>query len=163
MKSRVALFEGTWLKYFKGTAFVPNGPGWPGAAKDYNANYQFQSGNIDNEINWFLDQAIEASNNVASAFGLTPNTGILPQGPGESNPFVEMYGAIDMSGYEEVLLWKAYDKGLGVTNNIPVNSSTANLGIGVTRGMVDSYLMANGLPYYAQGSGYHGDESISDG
>ena len=24
-KSRVALFEGTWLKYFKGTAFVPNG------------------------------------------------------------------------------------------------------------------------------------------
>ena len=162
LKSRVALFEGTWLKYFKGTAFVPNGPGWPGAAKDYNANYQFQSGNIDNEINWFLDQAIEASNNVASAFGLTPNTGILPQGPGESNPFVEMYGAIDMSGYEEVLLWKAYDKGLGVTNNIPVNSSTANLGIGVTRGMVDSYLMANGLPYYAQGSGYHGDESISD-
>ena len=131
-------------------------------AKEYNANYQFQSGSIDNEINWFLDQAIEASDNVASAFGLTPNTGILPQGPGESNPFVEMYGAIDMSGYEEVLLWKAYDKGLGVTNNIPVNSSTANLGIGVTRGMVDSYLMANGLPYYAQGSGYHGDESISD-
>src|SRR5690606_27508860 len=35
-KSRVALFEGTWLKYFKGTPFVPGGNGWPGAAKDYN-------------------------------------------------------------------------------------------------------------------------------
>ena len=28
LKSRVALFEGTWLKYFKGTAFVPKGEGW---------------------------------------------------------------------------------------------------------------------------------------
>lgn len=33
LKSRVALFEGTWLKYFKNTAFVPNGDGWPGKAK----------------------------------------------------------------------------------------------------------------------------------
>ncbi len=161
-KSRVALYEGTWLKYFKGTAFVPNGPGWPGAEKEYNKGYQFQAGSIDEEINWFLDQAIEAADQVASQFTLTQNTGILPQGPGESNPFVEMYGAIDMSVYDEVLLWKAFDKGLGVTNNVPVNASTSNLGIGVTKGMVDTYLMANGLPYYAAGSGYHGDESIGD-
>lgn len=26
LKSRVALYEGSWLKNFKGTAFVPNGP-----------------------------------------------------------------------------------------------------------------------------------------
>ena len=39
MKSRVALFEGTWLKYFKGTPFVPNGEGWPGASKEYNRGY----------------------------------------------------------------------------------------------------------------------------
>ena len=26
LKSRVALYEGTWLKYFKDTPFVPNGP-----------------------------------------------------------------------------------------------------------------------------------------
>ena len=162
LKSRVALFEGTWLKYFKGTAFVPNGPGWPGADKDYNQGYQFQSGSIDNEINYFLDVAIEAADEVASQFTLTQNTGILPQSAAESNPFVEMYGAIDMSGYDEVLLWKAYDKGLGVTNNIPVNSSTSNLAVGVTKGMVDSYLMQNGLPWYAPGSGYHGDESIAD-
>ena len=162
LKSRVALFEGPWLKYFKGTAFVPNGPGWPGADKDYNQGYQFQSGSIDNEINYFLDVAIEAADEVASQFTLTQNTGILPQSAAESNPFVEMYGAIDMSGYDEVLLWKAYDKGLGVTNNIPVNSSTSNLAVGVTKGMVDSYLMQNGLPWYAPGSGYHGDESIAD-
>ena len=162
LKSRVALLEGTWLKYFKDTPFVPNGPGWPGKDKEYNKDYQFQSGSIENEINWFLEQAIDASEIVASSFELTQNTGILPQGLGESNPFVEMYGAIDMSIYEEVLLWKAYDKGLGVTNNIAVNASSSNLGLGLTKGLVDSYLMKNGLPIYAIGSGYAGDESIGD-
>ncbi len=53
LKSRVALFEGTWLKYFKNTAFVPNGDGWPGKAKDYNSTYQYPSGNIDSEIDYF--------------------------------------------------------------------------------------------------------------
>lgn len=67
-KSRVALHEGTWLKYFKGTAFVPNGEGWPGKSKEYNANYQFPSGSIDNEINWFLDQAMLASKDVAERY-----------------------------------------------------------------------------------------------
>lgn len=33
-KSRVALFEASWLKNFKGTAFVPNGEGWPGKQKN---------------------------------------------------------------------------------------------------------------------------------
>lgn len=33
-KSRVALYEGTWLKYFSGTPFVANGEGWPGKSKD---------------------------------------------------------------------------------------------------------------------------------
>ena len=32
-KSRVALFEATWLKYHKGTDRVPGGPGWPGKRK----------------------------------------------------------------------------------------------------------------------------------
>lgn len=162
LKSRVALLEGTWLKYFKDTPFVPNGPNWPGATKDYNKDYQFKSGSLENEMNWFFDQAIEAADLVASTTQLTKNTGILPQGLGESNPYVEMYGAIDMSIYDEVLLWKAYDRGLNITNNIAINSSTANFGLGVTRGMVDSYLMKNGLPIYAAGSGYKGDETIND-
>lgn len=162
IKSRVALREGTWLKYFKGTPFVPNAEGWTGATKDYNKNYQFQSGSIDNEINWFLDQAIEAADAVASTIKLTPNTGVLPQGPDESNPFVSMYSDIDLSGYEEVLLWKRYDRGLNVTNNVPINAASANMAIGITRGMVNNFLMENGLPYYAPGSEYAGDESIGD-
>ncbi len=34
LRSRAALFEATWEKYHKGTAFVPGGPGWPGKAED---------------------------------------------------------------------------------------------------------------------------------
>ena len=119
LKSRVALFEGTWLKYFKGTPFVPNGPEWPGAAKEYNQGYQFKAGSIDDESNWCLDQAIAAAAEVADAYQLTPNSGILPQSAAESNSYVEMFGAIDMKPFSEVMLWKACDKGLGVTHNIP--------------------------------------------
>lgn len=162
LKSRVALFEGTWLKYFKGTPFVPNGPEWPGAAKEYNQGYQFKAGSIDDESNWCLDQAIAAAAEVADAYQLTPNSGILPQSAAESNSYVEMFGAIDMKPFSEVMLWKACDKGLGVTHNIQVNASTSNVGIGVTRGMINSYLLKNGKPYYTEYGEEGGDESIEE-
>ena len=61
LKSRVALFEATWEKYHAGTALVPNGTGWPGAGKDYNAGYQFPSGSIEKEIEFFLTEAMSAA------------------------------------------------------------------------------------------------------
>ncbi|ANI90385.1 starch-binding protein [Arachidicoccus ginsenosidimutans] len=158
-KSRVALYEGTWLKYFKGTAFVPNGPNWPGAGKDYNANYQFQSGSIDNEIQYFLGEAMSAAKLVADAVPLVSNTGII-QSPNNENPYFSMFGAVDMSGYGEVLLWRQYSKALGLTHNVQVYEELGNDGIGTTRSMVESFLMSNGLPIYAAGSGYQGDDSI---
>lgn len=158
MKSRVALFEGTWLKYFKGTAFVPNGEGWPGASKDYNQGYEFPSGNIDNEINWFLEQAIESAAIVADKYKLTDNTGVLMQGVGDTNPYVEQFSALDMSGYDEILLWRDFDRGKQVIHNRCVNACTTCLGVGLTRSMVQSYLMNDGLPYYASPL-YEGDES----
>ena len=56
IKSRVALYMGTWLKNFAGTPFVPNGEGWPGKEKAYNADYQFPSGSLENEYKWFLQR-----------------------------------------------------------------------------------------------------------
>jgi len=50
LKSRVALYVGSWLNSFQGTAFVPGGQGWPGAEKDYNANVQV---NVSEEIAFF--------------------------------------------------------------------------------------------------------------
>lgn len=161
MKSRVALFEGTWLKYFKGTAFVPNGEGWPGATKDYNKGYEYPSGDIDNEIKWFLEQAIESASLVADKYSLTDNTGILMQGVGDSNPYIEQFSDLDMSRYDEILLWRDFDRGKQIVHNRPVNAGTTCLGVGLTRSMLQSYLMNDGLPYYASPL-YQGDNSSQD-
>ena len=168
-KSRVALYEGTWLKYFKGTAFVPNGQGWPGKEKDYNANYAFPSGSIDAEIEYFLDQAMTESKIVADATLLEPNsmTQQLQQTDKEfaeasmANPYCAMFSSVDLSGYKEVLFWRAYSFGLQVMNDIAVYAQKGNGCKGLTRGMVDGFLMTNGLPIYAIGSGYQGDDLLS--
>ncbi len=163
LKSRVALYEGTFLKYFSGTAFVPGGSGWPGATKDYNKNYQYSSGSIDAEINWFLEQAIDASQQLASMITLTDNTGHVQQDATEpANPYMDMYASVNPSGYSEVLLWREYNRGLGLYHTLGECTQRGNYGRGTTRGMTESFLMANGLPIYAAGSGYYGDDYISD-
>ncbi len=163
LKSRVALYEGTFLKYFKGTAFVPQGQDWPGSKKEYNSSYSYPSGSIDDEISWFLDQAMESSALVADKVSLTSNSGTVQQSADEAaNPYMDMFSDTDLSGYPEVLLWRQYDQGLGFTNGCGEWGNRGNLGAGLTRGMVDGFLMANGLPIYAEGSGYQGDDYIAD-
>lgn len=155
-KSRVALHEATWLLYHKGTAHVPGGPGWPGEAD--NPNFSLD---IDQEIDYFLGEAMEAAELVADQVSLTSNT--LDNGYDSSeNPYHKMFGDLDMSQYEEVLLWRQYDHTLGIRHNINayINSNGGNTGY--TKGLVESFLMANGLPIYADGSGYHGDDFIAD-
>jgi hypothetical protein len=160
LRSRVALFEGTWLKYFKGTAFVPNGTNWPGAAKSYNAGYQFKSGSIDNEIQYFLGEAMTSSKLVADAVSLVPNTGTIVSSNNE-NPYFSMFGALNMAAYSEVLLWRQTISTAN-THNVPVYAQLGNHGIGITRSMVESFVMANGLPIYAPGSGWAGDDYITN-
>ena len=70
LKSRVALFEGTWEKYHKGTARVPGGPGWPGAQKDYLKGFTID---IDAEIKYFLGEAKKAAQIVADNYQLYGN------------------------------------------------------------------------------------------
>lgn len=167
IKSRVALYTGTWLKNFAGTPFVPNGEGWPGKTKEYNANYQFKAGSLEAEADWFLQQAMDAAKEVGDVAELTPNTGIVPQTEDVSiaeleaeNPYLAMFGTLNLSGYKEVMLWRQYDRGLGITHNIVVYAQKGNRGCGTTRGMVDSFLCEDGLPIYAS-SLYKGDETLS--
>jgi hypothetical protein len=159
-KSRVALFEGTWLKYHKGTALVPKGTGWPGATKDYNQDYQFKSGSIEGEIEFFLTQAMSAAKLVADAVPLVNNNDIIRTTVADNNPYYDMFGSSNLNSYSEVLLWRAYDANLGLghsSNHYFQYNGGAN---GFTRGYVDNFLMQNGLPIYAAGSGYQGDDSI---
>ena len=161
MKSRVALYEGTWEKYFKGTAFVPNGPDWPGAGKDYNSGYQFPSGSIEGEIDFFLKTSMEEAKIVADKYSLTTNTGVFQSSAdADSNPYFDMFGATDMSLYPEVLLWRDYNVSLGVYNSVGEWASSSNNGYGITKSMVDAFVMSNGQPWYASGSGYAGDTDL---
>lgn len=161
MKSRVALYEGTWEKYFKGTAFVPNGPQWPGAAKDYNQGYQFPSGSIDGEISFFLKTAMDEAKIVADKYQLTTNTGVFQKSADDAqNPYFDMFGAVDMSQYPEILLWRDYSVSLGIYNSVGEWEASSNNGYGITKSMVDAFVMSNGLPIYKAGSGYPGDKDL---
>ncbi len=159
-KSRVALYEGTWEKYFKGTAFVPNGPDWPGAQKDYNADYQFPSGNIDSEIAFFLKTAMDEAKIVADKYQLTNNTGVFQSSAGSpSNPYFDMFGAVDMSQYPEIMLYKAYNETAGIINNSVRFTAGTNAGYGITKSMVDAFVMVDGKPIYASDD-YPGDADL---
>ena len=160
IKSRVALYEASWLTYHRGTPFVPGGPGWPGAEAEYNRDFSID---LDAEIDYFLTEAMEASKAVADAIPLTENNSVLePTTSFEGwNPYFEMFSAMDMSGYDEVLFWRAYSAEQNVLHCVsPKLRMGANYG--VTKGFIDGFLMKNGLPWYATNSGYHGDRTIQD-
>ncbi|MCI9608374.1 MAG: RagB/SusD family nutrient uptake outer membrane protein [Muribaculaceae bacterium] len=154
-RSRVALFEGTWLKHHKGTALVPGGPGWPGDASllgDFN---------IDTEINYFLTEALASAKPVADAVvnNLTENTD-TPEGYGPKleilNPYYAMYVEQNLDGFDEVLLYRQFNTTISspVYNNINMQLIRNGGDSGWTRGLVNSFVMENGLPIYAPGSGY---------
>ncbi len=155
-KSRVALFEGSWLTNFKGTPFVPGGKEWPGAKKDYHKDFKYPTGSIDAEARYFFQQAVAASEKVADKYKnqLSINNGIVPQSENEHNPYFEEFGNTDMSSFPDVLLWKEYSKSAGQTNNVEVAIQYGNIFTGFTRGMIDAFVMKDGKPTYASHDGY---------
>lgn len=158
LKSRVALHEGSWLTYHKGTPFVPGGPNWPGAGliNDFNIN-------IEAEIDYFLTEAMDASSRVADAISLVPNNPNEDIGyDSSSNPYFTMFSSDNLESYGEVLLWRDYEPTLGISHNVNHYMNQNGGNSGYTRSFVDNFLMANGLPIYAPGSGYAGDDYIED-
>lgn len=160
-KSRVALFEASWLKNFKNTPFVPAATNWPGKEKDYNASYQYPAGSIEDEINYFLDIAIESSNKVAENVSLTENSKNVDELDKQiTNPYYMMFCDKSLEKYSEVLFWRDYDRALSAhvtTRALSLGSCNS----GYTKGLVDAFVMENGLPIYAQNSGYKGDKDFN--
>jgi SusD family. len=151
-KSRVALFEGSWLTNFAGTPFVPQGTGWPGATKDYNKNYAYPSGSIDKEAQYFFKLAADASGQVAEKYKnqLVTNTGKIPQSLSDANnPYFNIWGTTDCSSTPEVLLWRQYSTSLSVNNDVEVAVQAGDIGTGFTRSLIEGYLMKDGKPIYA--------------
>ena len=163
LKSRVALYEGTWLKYHKGTAQVPGGNGWPGSKVSYLSNYSID---IDSEISFFLREAKEASRVVADKMvgNLTPNSGervARDAGLASKNSYYMMFADNNMESYKEVIFWRKYSK-TEQTHNIQLELGRSGGGSGYTKGLVESFLMKNGLPIYTTGSGYTGDDFLTE-
>ncbi|RHR40170.1 RagB/SusD family nutrient uptake outer membrane protein [Parabacteroides sp. AF18-52] len=150
VKSRVALFEASWLTYHKGTDRVPGGSGWPG--KDF-------SGNLDSDIAYFLEECKKAASELADQGLLAENiAGERKMG----NPYFAQFTLEDMEGCPEILFWKKYnntdfDIFHFATSYLPSGGNS-----GFTRQYVETFLMSNGLPIYASGSGYKGDTSVDN-
>lgn len=164
MSSRVALFEGSWLTNFKNTPFVPGGPDWPGAEKEYNKDFKYVAGDIDKEAQFFFEKAASEAEIVADKYqgSLDINNGIVPQNENEDNPYFYKFGNIDMSGYPDVLLWREYNKSKGITNNVEVSIQYGDIYTGFTRGMIDAFLMQDGKPTYASHDGYTYDDGSTE-
>ncbi|MGN0047418.1 MAG: RagB/SusD family nutrient uptake outer membrane protein [Bacteroides sp.] len=152
LRSRVALFEATWERYHQGTPFVPGGKGWKGDRSEV------ASTDWAKEIDFFLSEAMKDAAEVADAYvdRLAVNTG-TEEGMDASltsiNPYYTLFCDEDMSGYDEVLLWRQYVLGMMV-HNCQMDMERNAAGRGWTRGLVNSFLMANGLPIYDPRSGY---------
>jgi len=163
MKSRMALYEATFEKYHRGTGRVPGDANWPGKNKEWNKNFTI---NQDNEVNFFLDQAIDAAKKVCDAVPLkTQNNHVMnPSAIGQYNgwnAYYDMFASPDLSKYPEVLLWRQFNSNLTPSlAHLTSNKLRGGAATGWTRGLVESFLMKNGLPIYASGSGYHGDTTV---
>lgn len=142
LKSRVALFEATWEKYHAGTCFVPGNSKWPGQA--YWPDFAWPLGSAEAEVNFFLDQAIDASEKAVSGHDL-------------SDDYMSLFNSADLAPMSEVILGRYYMN--GVSQHSCSYFLKAGGGCGITRQAVATFLMQNGLPTYAANSGYQGDDT----
>lgn len=158
-KSRVALFEGTFEKYHKGSGRVPGDANWPGASMSYNSGKTF---NIDNEVKFFFEEAMKAAKEVGD-IALTANNNVIEPELGTIkgwNPYFEMYSQLSLAAVPEVLVWKQYSRGQSLTHDAP-RRTMSGCNDGYTRSFIQSFLMKSGLPIYAD-SNYKGDVTLDN-
>ncbi|MDO5664295.1 MAG: RagB/SusD family nutrient uptake outer membrane protein [Bacteroidia bacterium] len=150
LKSRVALYEASWLKYHQGTAMVPGGKGWGGNAVDITGF------DIQQEITYFLAECKKASAELADAVTLAENTGVDKK---MDNPYFAQFSANNMEGYPEILMWRAYNLGdYSIVHSSPFYVRVGG-NTGLTRQYVETFLCDDGKPIYASDR-YKGDESL---
>lgn len=125
LKSRVALYEGTWEKYHK----LKNDPFY---TKDI----------TDDKINNYLTQSRDA----AEAIMQSGRWHIYSTGNPLSD-YSNLFITTDLSNNPEVLFWKKYDASQNIAHSISKYLSTDGANMGLTQSLVDDYLTIDGKPF----------------
>lgn len=145
MKARVALYEATWEKYHAGTTFVPGNSKWVGTSTY--PDFKFVAGGPEAEYNFFFDEAIAAADAVAGKRQLDKD-------------YITMFNKLDVfDNDDEVILARYYITGI-LSHSCSNYLGRTGGGTGLTRSLVNSFLMTNGLPIYNSNSGYQGDKKL---
>lgn len=118
-KSRVCLYEGTWEKYHANTVFGVKG----------------------SDGTKYLQLAAEAAGKLITEAKYS----VYKTGK-KSEDYHNLFNQVDYSGNSEVMLWKKYDKDLGVTHNLSMRIPQQGLNTGLSKSLVDSYLCTDGNP-----------------
>lgn len=161
LKSRVALFEGTFEKYHRGTGRVPGDANWPGASMAYNQGKTFD---IDADITFFLREAMDAGSKAAGNGALTTNNKVVEPAYGQItgwNPYFEMYSQQSLRNVDEVILWVENSRTLNYQYSAPYYLTAGGHNDGMTRAWAESFLMTDGLPIYASPL-YKGDNTVDN-
>lgn len=132
LKSRVALFEGTWEKYHSGTSF--------GAS---NANPEK-----------YLQIAVEASKDIID--GKYGKIYTIYSTGNPNQDYFNLFNQDDLSTNDEIIFWKKYDYELGTGHNL--QRYTGITYPHPTKSLIDSYLCVNGHPISNSNGLYQGDD-----
>lgn len=120
-KSRVALFEGSWQKYHRGTDFATIGA-------DPNRYFRIAK------------QAAEELMKPVYKTGIYNHSA-----PNED--YNKMFSLSDQSANPEVLLWKKFDRTQNLSHSYQIYVSDRTAGISVTMEQIQQYLSKTGTPY----------------
>ena len=119
LKTRVALFEGSW-EYYHGAKQTP-----------------FQVTGSDGKV--FLNQVIEAGDMLIAKRGRSIDKGEA------GNEYFNLFNKEDYNTVAGAFLYKIYSLSLDVKHNWG-STSTSGFNCGLTKNAVDSYLMKDGKP-----------------
>ena len=123
LKSEVALFEGTWEKYHK----IKNTPFYDKAV-------------TDEKINDYLEQAAAAAYEVMEGGSWS----IYKTG---TEPYRDLFTAVDLSGNQEVLWWKKYDAASNIGHSVTRFLNKGGGMCGASASLIDDYLTIDGRPF----------------
>lgn len=121
-KSRVALYEGTWQKYHKGTVFAT----------------------LDADPDKYFRIAADAAEKLID--GAEYTKGIYTSNDPEE-VYNRMFSLVDQSSNKEIILWCQYSNSLGTSHQFQTYVSGRTGGISVTLQQIQHYLKRDGQPY----------------